>query len=110
MDGFSVEDLINMPEFLQREIVRILNNMERGDDAAAQLSKALALSAKKSATSQDASQTRPLIILPMLYRAYAITRAGEILKWLASWAPEEVKGFLRQRAACDSWQMTVLAI
>ena len=68
------------------------------------------LSALKRHDATSPSQTRPLIVLPTLYRVWAITRARQILAWMSSWAPQEIKGFIRGRSASDCWRFVACQV
>ncbi len=61
------------------------------------------LNAPKSATATLPTDTRLLVVLPLLYRAWAILRTRHVLAWFQAWAPPALLGYLKDRDASDSW-------
>ncbi len=78
MDGVGVEDLLMLPDAWLQHIVDAINDAEATGEWPQQTLETYVICAPKSEEAATAAETRPLTILVVIYRAYAIQRAMEM--------------------------------
>ena len=98
IDGISIAELRMLPERLLESMVSLINNLDKFPEW---LMRAKTVPLPKSEKFL-AKQTRPITILPTLYRIWAKVCVKEILQKLASVLPPSITGMLPQRGALNA--------
>ena len=100
-DGISAQELKMLPQAAIRSLAALMDSQEDPfgldfmDGLVAPLSKSGSLV-------PETSQTRPITILPQLYRLWASVICSQIAAVFATWAPDGITGFLPKRGAISA--------
>lgn len=102
-DGITRKDLLAMPIQAQKEIVRIVNDIERGSQWPQSCVLGLISSLQKHDRAKTAADYRPICVFSLIYRCWASYRAKEMLNWLAMISPPTLMGSCPGRDASMVW-------
>ena len=100
-DGWHNAELKMLPDYAIKELVDIFNHPSfRGYPNGSMTARVVSL--PKVDDPQNASQTRPITILPTLFRLWTATFSRMALKFADSTMPAEITGFIKGRGGTDS--------
>eukprot|EP00435_Cladocopium_sp_Y103_P041330 s1388_g11.t1 len=103
-DGFSKEDLKNMPVSYVQSILQMFTSIEQSDAPwPRQLLTGLVLATAKHRDAHTVMQFRPLTLFSVIFRNWSKLRTRHLLAQIANHMPPEALGFLPQREAADVW-------
>eukprot|EP00435_Cladocopium_sp_Y103_P011684 s5032_g3.t1 len=109
-DGFDRLDLQNMAVNHKQGIISMLNAIECGAAWPQQLLQGFGICIPKHGAARHVSESRPIIILSMVYRSWTALRSRAILQHLGCVSPDGVKGFLPHREAGDVWHFIQMMV
>ena len=99
IDGITFAELAMIPTKFLGNLIEIVNNFECFPEWL-MLAKTIPL--PKVVEGPNASESRPITILPTIYRLWAKVTCTKILRFLGSILPSEITGFLPGRGALNS--------
>lgn len=103
-DGFSHLDLINMPEPLMASLLDLFNGIEEDRfDWPLQFLHGLVNSLPKTAVPSGPADFRPVVILPVAYRAWSSIRSKQMIRFLLPYVSEGAHGFLPGKEPMQIW-------
>ena len=104
-DGYSRDDLLNMPLPRVVELLDILNDVENNGNWPEQLVNGLVHALDKRNGCESVAGFRPICLFSIVYRTWAGIRARQLLRWLSEISPAGTFGFLQGREATEVWYL-----
>jgi len=103
-DGFSKEDLVNMPPAYIQQLLNMLTAIENTQvEWPAQLAFGTIIGIIKVDNAHEEGQFRPITLFSMLYRCWSRIRTKQIIRQMAKYMPPEALGFLPKRETTEVW-------
>ena len=103
-DGFSKDDLINMPDGHVTALLDMLHAIETTDAPwPEQLAFGTVIGLGKHDQAHEESHFRPITLFSTIYRAWAKLRTRQMIRQLAELMPPEALGFLPSRETTEIW-------
>eukprot|EP00435_Cladocopium_sp_Y103_P076084 s49_g76.t1 len=110
-DGWTRQDLINLPDDLTDAIVSLLNRIEDGSmEWPQQWLTGLVHSLEKFEQPESVSGYRPITIFSLVYRTWSSLRSKEILRHVLPMVSSRSYGNLPQRCTTNMWMTLQLEI
>ena len=110
-DGFAKMDLMMMPLFYVKILLRFLTDIEMGKRQwPSQMLMGFVLALAKRPDSHHEDSYRPIVLFSMVYRLWASLRCRQMLSLLETWVHSDAHGFLPGREALASWASIQCAI
>eukprot|EP00438_Fugacium_kawagutii_P015444 Skav221576 [mRNA] locus=scaffold1376:1136980:1140273:- [translate_table: standard] len=100
VDHISATELKMLPWQCLRELVSVMGSYLDGYPSWFMIGVTVPLAKTKDCPNR--SQTRPITILPQLYRLWSKVAHGQISAWINRWVPPTVSGLLPNRGANDT--------
>ena len=97
IDGIRAQELQLIPTDLLAELVSVVNSTET--ILPIELLQGRTLPIAKTWTIEEASSTRPITVLPLVYRIWGKVATVQIIRQLSSFLPKQISGFLKGRSA-----------
>eukprot|EP00435_Cladocopium_sp_Y103_P047511 s475_g14.t1 len=107
-DLISAQELKMLPWHLMKHLARVLSLYQEGFPA--DFMHGLICPLSKTDEIPRADQTRPITLLPQIYRLWSAVVTYQITRVLCAWIPNDVTGLLPQRGATTIAYMTQYAI
>ncbi|OLQ12995.1 LINE-1 reverse transcriptase-like [Symbiodinium microadriaticum] len=104
-DGYSRDDLLNMPLPRVQELLNILTDVETSGIWPEQLVNGLVHALDKRNGCESVAGFRPICLFSIVYRTWAGIRARQLLRWLSEISPVGAFGFLQGREATEVWYL-----
>ena len=103
-DGFSKDDLKNMPESHTSSLLALLHSIETTDTPwPQQLAFGTVIGLSKVENAHEENQFRPITLFSTIYRTWSRLRTRELIRQLAEVMPPEALGFLPHRETTEIW-------
>ena len=103
-DGWSRQDLLQLPDDLTQAILNLLTRVEKGQACwPIQWLTGIVHSLEKQEGAATVSNYRPITVFSLIYRTWASIRAKEILQHLLPQMPCECFGNLPSRCTTNLW-------
>ena len=102
-DGISRLDLLHMPPKCVRLLLRILQQVESGEEWPSAWMTGIIHALEKRSGASKVTDFRPITIFSLAYRVWGSIRARQILQHLARRAPEELIGNRPRRETAHVW-------
>ena len=109
-DGWSRADVASLPAQAHMQIAEMYELIQDGADWPRQLQTGLVCPVRKIPEALTPMQYRPIILLPFLYRLWAVGSSRTLLPKMLQVAGQHVYGFLPSRRASDLWWLLQAAI
>ena len=105
-DAWCRDDLLHMPDQLQKELLQLITSIEEGEDWPSQTMVAIVVVLKKHSRARLVGDYRPIALLSFLYRVWSSIRCRELLKLLEPVMNFASYGFLPGRGTSHyTWSM-----
>lgn len=108
IDMISASEMQLLPKSVIHQLAHVMANYPSGYPEWFMLGVTCPFS--KVMTSPQASETRPITVLPQAYRLWASVAYRQIVRRLAKWVPSDVSGLLPKRGASQAAFKAQLAI
>lgn len=103
-DGFSHLDLINMPDNLMESLLDLFNGIEEDRlNWPLQFLHGMINSLPKTSEPNGPSDFRPVVILPVAYRAWSSIRSRQMIRFLLPHVSDGAYGFLPGKEPMQIW-------
>ena len=99
-DKISAQELKLLPWCYLEKLAVIMSSYPQGFPAS--FMHGLICPLSKTDEIPEAKQTRPITLLPQLYRLWAAVMTAEITKVLCTWIPNDITGLLPRRGAANA--------
>ena len=109
-DGWARDDVANLSLQAHGQIAQMYDRIQHGAAWPRQLQTGLVCPVQKSKDAELPSQYRPIILLPFLYRLWAVGSARSLLPQMLQVAGQHVYGFLPSRRVSDLWWLLQAAV
>lgn len=102
-DGVSREDLLRVPDAVIRDILAMIEAVEKGAAWPSQAVTGMIAALAKVPSARTTSQYRPITIFSLVYRIWSSIRAKQCLKFLLSIVPATQLGNMPSRSPKHMW-------
>ena len=102
-DGWSRQDLLQLPDDLTEALIQMLHEIEMGRPWPQSVVTGIVHSLEKVENAAKINQYRPITIFSLIYRTWSSIRARQCLLHLANYAPARCCGNLPQKSTTMIW-------
>ena len=102
-DGVTRNDLLNIPSQAQEACMQVLTHAEATTQWPRQIATGIVSLLEKHSSASTVADYRPIVVYPILYRAWSTFRAKQLLRNLASVAPSGLRGGMPHQEARTIW-------
>eukprot|EP00435_Cladocopium_sp_Y103_P031817 s28_g8.t1 len=99
-DRISAQELKLLPASFIAKLAQIMASYDKGFPA--DFMHGLICPLSKTDGIPEARQTRPIMLLPQLYRLWAAVMTAQITRVLSTWVPQDITGLLPKRGAAST--------